>query len=395
MADIEINANGVSIPDTQTIYDYIYNEWNTIFGGNMQPDPTTPQGQMITSLVAEIENKNKLINYFINQINPKTNEGIWQDAIANIFFLSRKGAESSIVSCICYGASGTIIPAGSLIKSTNGDLFEAVGSITINITGQGTGTFRSVENGLIPVVENTINEIVSVVSGWDSVNNPTAGTLGRLIETRLDFEKRREQSQAKNGKNTIASLYARLGEVDDVLSVYARSNRTNTAVVVDGITIPAFSIYICVLGGTTQEVAETIEKVIGATDQTIGNTSYQVLIPENNVLDTINFERPTPFDIEINITLKSTPTTPFGIEETIKNIVYNDFYNVDGNSIRVGIGEILYASRFYTGISSIEGISIISIQINKTGQTPNNYVYIPINKYGVLDKNNINVVIQD
>ena len=186
MADIEINENGVSIPDTQTIYDYIYNKWNTIFGGNMQPDPTTPQGQMITSLVAEVENKNKLINNFINQINPKTNEGIWQDAIANIFFLSRKGAESSIVNCICYGASGTIIPAGSLIKSTNGDLFEAVGSITINISGQGIGTFRSVENGLIPVVENTINEIVSVVSGWDSVNNPTAGTLGpSIFSTRL------------------------------------------------------------------------------------------------------------------------------------------------------------------------------------------------------------------
>ena len=114
MADIEINANGVSIPDTQEIYDTIANEWNTIFGGNMQPDPTTPQGQMITSLVAEIENKNKLINYFINQINPKTTEGIWQDAIANIFFLSRKGAESSIVSCICYGASGTIIPSATL-----------------------------------------------------------------------------------------------------------------------------------------------------------------------------------------------------------------------------------------------------------------------------------------
>lgn len=389
MTDVVIDENGVSLPDTETIYNNIVQEWNTIFGGNMNLDPTTPQGQMITSFTAEVDNKNILMNYFINQINPKTNEGIWQDAIGNIFFLSRKGAESSIVNCVCYGSAGVIIPAGSLVKSTNGDKFEAVDNITINITGQGTGTFRSVENGLIPVVENTINEIVSVISGWDSVNNPTAGTLGRLQETRLDFEKRRQQSTAKNGKGTIASLYARLYEIDDVLSVFCTSNRDDTVESIDGVNIQPHSIYCCILGGNGQDIAQAIENTIGGADAMTGNISYQVLIPENNVLDVIKFDRPTPFNCEITVNLKSTETTPFGIETTIKDIIYNDFYNVNGETSRVGIGETVYASRFYQGIASIDGISIISIKINAVGGAYADYIYIPINEYGVLDKNNI------
>lgn len=394
MTDIVINSNGANIPDTQEIYNEIADEWNVIFDGKMQIEPSTPQGQMITSLTAEVDNKNKLLNYFINQINPKTNEGVWQDAIANIFFLERKGAESSSVVCQCVGLSGTVIPVGSLVRSSNGDMFRAVGNITLNITGTVDGTFESVEKGLIPVVSNTINEIVSTVPGWDTVNNSTAGSVGRLQETRLEFEKRRSESQAKNGKGTVASLYARIGEVADVLDIYCTSNRTSSNIVIDGLTIKPHSVYCSVLGGTTQNIANVIENTIGAGDDTTGNTSYTVIIPENNVEDIINFQRPTAVDCEITVTLQSTPTTPFGIEDTIKDIVFNDFYGIDGDTTRVGIGETVYASRFYRGIADISGISIISVKICEVGGIPADFIYIPIDKYGALDKDNIIVNIE-
>lgn len=391
MTDIKINTTGVIIPDTEDIYNKIADEWNAIFGGKMQTDPSTPQGQMITSLVAEIDNKNRLLNYFINQINPKTNEGIWQDAIADIFFLERKGAESSSVVCQCTGLAGTIIPSGSLVKSSNGDLFSAVGNITININGTADGTFGSVDKGLIPVVSNTINEIVSTISGWDSVNNISAGSIGRLEETRLEFEERRKKSVAKNSKSTIASLYARLGDIVNVLDVYCISNRENTQIQKDTIVIKPHSVYCCVLGGLTEDIATVIENTISAGDDTTGNTSYNVILEENGVEDIINFQRPNPFDCKIIVNLQSTSTTPVGIQQKIKDIIFDDFYGIDGDTTRVGIGETVYASRFYRGIAEIEGISIISIKIDTTSGSGEDYVYIPIHQYGALDKNNIEV----
>ena len=129
--DIEITDTGATIPETEDMYNEVINEWDVIFDNKMQKETSTPQGQMVTSLVSEIDNKNVGLQNTINQINPKTNSGVWQDAIGFIFYLARKSDESSVVTCQCVGLNGTVIPAGSTARNTNGDLFISNSEITI------------------------------------------------------------------------------------------------------------------------------------------------------------------------------------------------------------------------------------------------------------------------
>lgn len=391
--DINITDTGVIQPDTSEIYTEVSTDWNLAFGGDMQTEESTPQGQLITSLTTEIDNKNNNLVNIINQINPKTNSGIWQDAIGYIFFLERKLAESSIVTCQCVGLSGTVIPAGSTIKNTNGDLFTSNDEATIPLGGTVDVSFSSVENGAISVNSNTLTSIVSTISGWDSVDNASAGSIGRDVETRAEFEARRELSVAKNSSGTISSIYSNVSNIEDVLDVYAQQNRTNTTITVDTVDILPNSVYTSVLGGDTQEIAEAIESVLSAGCGTIGNTSYDVIIPDNGVIEEINFQRPIAKGVKIEVKLNSTPTTPVDIADTIKDIVFNNFYGLDGINSRVKMGQDLYASRFYSGVATIDGINVISIEIAYIGDSLGDSIYVPIINYATLDKNDITVTV--
>lgn len=410
--DITIDDTGITIPDTEEIYNNISDEWNIAFGGNMSRDITTPQGQLITSLVTQIDNKNNQLLYILNMLNPKTSSGIWQDAIGYLFFLERKKAQSSIVRCECIGLANTFIPKGSLVKSDRGDLFESTEDKVISDNGNVTISFSSLEKGLIPVERNSINTIVTTIVGWDSVNNKLEkGIIGRLAESRYDFENRRINSIAKNGKSTVSSLYARLRELDGVMDVYVRENKSNRIDVYDNVEIKPHSVYCCVNGGNNyMDIANTIENTISSGCSTTGNTKVEVLIPENNVLDIIYYQIPEEINIVINIQLKKIPESYSNdIPNIVKDYIYNNYYGLDNNNIttRVSIGETVYASRFYQSIALIAGVYIISIKIGKVETNIKNRiklknieqlsdsVYIPIDKVGILTKDNIEVIVNE
>lgn len=409
--DITIDDTGITIPDTEEIYSNISDEWNIAFGGNMNRDITTPQGQLITSLVTQIDNKNNQLLYILNMLNPKTSSGIWQDAIGYLFFLERKPAQSSIVRCECIGLANTFIPKGSLVKSDRGDLFESTEDKTISSNGTVTINFSSLEKGLVPVENNTINTIVTTIVGWDSVNNKLEkGIIGRLAESRYDFENRRINSIAKNGKSTVSSLYARLRELDGVLDVYVRENKTNYIDVYDNVEIKPHSVYCCVNGGKPMDIGNVIENTISSGCGTSGNTEVEVLITENNVLDIIYYQIPEEINIVISIELKKVPESySEDIPSMIKDYIYNNYYGLANNNTttRVSIGETVYASRFYQSVALIAGVYIISIKIGKLETNIKNRiklknieqlsdsVYIPIDKVGVLTKDNIEVVVNE
>lgn len=91
------------------------------------PDPATPQGQLITSETAIVQDKNSQLLFLANMFNPETAEGIYQDALAKIYFLTRQPARSTVVPCTCTGLPGTVIPgigsdAPALAKDADGNI---------------------------------------------------------------------------------------------------------------------------------------------------------------------------------------------------------------------------------------------------------------------------------
>ena len=170
---------GVVVPDSSEIReDFAKGIVKAFRSDPDRPDvnvePTSPMGQVVDLVAAEIEAKNAEIAYLANQLNPQTARGVFLDAIGGLYGIDRKLSEPSVVTCTLTGLKGTVIPYGAIVQDTNGNNFRhsAVGGAVIGDDGTVTTTFESVEHGSVEVAPETVTKIVTIVAGWDAVTNP-------------------------------------------------------------------------------------------------------------------------------------------------------------------------------------------------------------------------------
>lgn len=373
---ISVTSAGIQVPQASDIKQAFQNAFTNALGTDLSLDDSTPQGVIIDDLTQEKQLDNAQILYFLNQMNPETADGVFQDALGAIYSLQRKVATSSVVNCVCTGAPGTLIPGVSsgnpaMAQSVNGDLFQCLIGGTIPVSGTITLQFASVETGEIPVGANTVNSIYNVISGWDTVNNPVAGTVGTEIESRADFESRRKQSLALNATGSLSSVYAHIFDVTGVTDVFVDENDTNSSVTRRGVTLSAHSIYICQNGATDSgDLAEAIYNSKSGGCDTNGPNTCSFTEPVTGVTYTYNYYTPTDTPIYIKITLGHAISSE--AQQGVKEVLQDNFngQNNDGYS-RVTIGTTIYASRFYTAINKLNNSDIIlqSVKVSTNGST--------------------------
>ena len=257
------SQTGFSVSETSDIRDEVAQDWVDAFKEQGRPDlntdPETPQGQLIDSQTAAIHQKDVELAFLAQQFNPQTASGRWQDALAKIYFISRKPAINSTCVCTLPGINGTTVTAGALIRSSyDQTLWSLNKDTTIGADGTTTATFTCQSEGAIQAGVATLTQIVTTVPGWDAVTNATAAEVGQLVESQAAFEARRYQSVALNGRSTTTAVYARVAEVDSVIAAYVTDNKTNVNKTVDGYTLSPHSIYVAVIGGDDDDIAEAI-----------------------------------------------------------------------------------------------------------------------------------------
>ena len=147
-------ATGFYADDTETVRAAVAADWVAAFHKDGQvdlnTDPETPAGQLIDSQTAAITEKDTELLYLCDQFDPAKNEGIFQDAIAKIYFLSRKAATPSTATITVRGLSGTVVPVNAQIMSSADDtIWQNVAAFTIGADGTGSGVFRCTSEGLI------------------------------------------------------------------------------------------------------------------------------------------------------------------------------------------------------------------------------------------------------
>ena len=105
----------------------------------------------------------------------------------------------------------------------------------LSITAQSSPmTFLSQDFAPIAAPVNTLVEILTPISGWNSINNPKAGVTGRFIETDAELRIRRNNSIRLLGAGTVESIRARLlQQVPGVTSAFIFENRTMTQEPID------------------------------------------------------------------------------------------------------------------------------------------------------------------
>jgi hypothetical protein len=395
---IEFTPAGLVIPTEAAVLAGVQTDMDAAFGGGLNPALETPQGQLASSQTAIIGDKNNEIALLSNQVDPQYSDGRFQDAIARIYFLTRKPATATSVSVTLGGAPGTLIPAGTLAQDTSGNTYANMGDVTIGAGSTVTAEFQNIVTGPIPCAAETLIQVYQAVAGWDTITNDAAGTIGHDVETRADFEQRRKNSVAVNGRSTPNAIYGAVFNVEDVLDVYVVDNPLGTVVPTGATSYPLapHSIYVAAVGGDDDEIAAAIWSkkdngcdYNGNTSVTFTDTSgYSYPYPTY----VLKFERPAALPIKFAISVVNDPLLPLNVVDLIKDAVIARFNGTDG-TVRERIGAMILASRYYGAVASAApNMAVLAVLIGTTTPTLNQ-VLVGIDQRPTLTASDITVTL--
>jgi hypothetical protein len=373
---LQFTAAGLVVPSEADILAGVQSDMDAAFGGGLNPSLETPQGQLASSQAAVIGDKNNEIAYVVNQVDPRYSDGRFQDAIGRIYFLTRKPAIATTVQATLTGLAGTVVPAGTLAQDTSGNTYASTGDATIGVGGTVVTEFQNIVTGPIACAAGTLTSVYQAVAGWDAITNVAAGVLGSVVESRADFEYRRESSVAINAVGSLDSIYAEVFNLPDVLDVYALENPSNAVVNVGATNYPMapHSLYVAVVGGVDADIAEAIwrKKDLGCdyngnTTVTVTDTAgYSYPAPSYDV----KFERPTAVPIKFDVQLVNDPSLPSNILELVQAAVIAQFTGTNANASRERIGSRILSSRYYGPVAAISpNVSLIEIMLGSVTPT--------------------------
>jgi hypothetical protein len=219
-----LTATGFIAPAEAAVLAGAQQDFNTAFGGNLNPALNTPQGQLASSETAIVLDKDAQFIALANSMDPAYATGRMQDAIGRIYLMTRIAATSTTVTATCSGAPGTVIPAGSQAVDQAGNRYISTAAGTIGSGGTVDITFSSVVMGPIACPVGYLDAIYASIPGWDSITNAAAGAEGNDVESRTAFEYRRQNSVAANAIGMITAVQGAVFAVPNVLDAYAIQN---------------------------------------------------------------------------------------------------------------------------------------------------------------------------
>lgn len=390
-----ISNRGVIVPDTATLRAQVEAEWRESFGQDLDLSPDTPQGVLIT---AEVEARDAVVRNnaeVANQINPDVAGGIWLDAIWRLTGGFRRAATPSLLVGVQFsGQAGTLIPAGSeaIVQATN-ERFYTLLNVMLDASGSATGNMQSVRLGRVTCPVGALDSIASTVFGWETVFNPTAAVVGTEEETDFASRQRRRNTLALQGRSLSESVTSRLYALDGVRSLVFRENVLPMVQVIDGISMVAHSIYVCVLGGADADIAQALldSKTAGA------NWNGAQLV---NVIDRfsgqaypVRFARPATVLVYVRVTIRATP---LDAQSLVRNAIINYANGLNDGEPGFAVGEDVSPFELAGAINQAEPrLFVMKVEISTDGgvtYTTNDAV-IGVAQVATVTSDSISVVI--
>ena len=366
---LQITDTGIKAPPTNEIIDGVWEMFKKAFGKDINTAMNTPQGQLVTSLAAIItDERNQMIN-LLNQFDPRYAQGIWQDGLGYIYFMTRKHATHSSVEIVLTGLTGTTIAAGTLFNDVNGNTWQTTQKTIIGNDGCATAHALCTRSGIVDAAPDTITTIPKAISGLDRITNPYAAIAGVNEESRIDFERRRYASVAVNSKNTNASTYGAVADLADVKDVFVIDNPTDETIQVGATNYPVIrnSILVAVIGGDDETIARTILTKAGSGCSFNGNTECVIADTENfpvrPPIYKVKFLRPALVPVFFQVTVADRDLLSYQDSEAIKEAIIKAF---SSGTAKATIGQPVIASKFICPVAAaIPHLSIVSLKISK------------------------------
>ena len=258
------NNNGLELQDTSSILEQVQNVFLTAFP-NLNIEPSTPQGQIITAITELFTKAQTDIVEFANVIlNGGT--GIWLDAYCKTNFgIIRKTASKGSVTALISGTIGTIIPAGFIAKSGDYE-FETISEYIIASSGNVYAELFAKDDGDFSIDAGTLTTIITPVSGVERITNPYESVSGSDTETDNELRLRASNSLTYRATSIFDGMLAQILQLSGVSKIAGYENNTKNTVLYKNIVLEPNSVAVVVKGGDLQAIGKVIleNKTVGA-----------------------------------------------------------------------------------------------------------------------------------
>ena len=343
--------------------------FKTIFG-DINTDPSTPQGQIITSLtqidLATISYLENLANaFFFGGSGDFLDKWAW-----NLYRVTRKqGTPSSVIIKIT-GRPTTDIPNDFTISDGSENyIIEAPTRIGEN--GEVIAKFNNIAINDFVAKANTITQIVTNIDGVERVNNENNATQAIFRETDAELFHRCLYFGSTATNSSFRSILANVAQVKGVNRIAGAENVANQNKIINGVELTPHSICIVVDGGEAQEIAEAIQRSRATGCDMVGDIEIPLYIDKQKYI--YRFYRPKTVAIKAKVTVSQANSGLIraDFEKITKEALANFINNLD---IAKTITQPLLSNALIKIVGS--DFNIDDLQFSKKGE---NLAYSPIN----------------
>jgi len=272
----------------------------------------------------------------------------------------------------------------------------------VAIPGGGTVNVEATcnENGPFEAGPGTLVNILTPVSGWDSVTNANAATPGTYEETDTALRSRQQVSTSATAQTIIEAISSGIANLIGVTFVRVYQNIQLTT---DGRNIPAKTIAAIVMGGDEDEIANILyEKVAAGGCDTFGDV--EVSIFDSLGIEYVQrFSRPTVVDIYVAVDITVVDVAAFPSDGADRIIAAIIAWATSGAS-SVGDLTVFDQTGFYPGRSvyatellvpayGVPGMKVNSVVVGITSSPAAQQVVIDWNEIASFDPANIDVAV--
>lgn len=336
-------------------------------GNDLDLSPETPQGQLIGLLAITLTQQDEVAVAIANGRSVSRAIGRQQEDIASLVGITRRDGERSTVTATITGTAGAEVPQGMIARTEpGGDDFRVVTATIIPAGGSVNAVMESVEIGAIQANAGSLNRLVSLPTGVETITNTDAANQGRPKESDADFRKRYMEVIGRVATGYKEAIKAAILAKPGVIDARIFDNDTGATVTKQGVNIGSHSMMAVIEGGQAADIAEAIRVskplgigMTGATSHAIDGTTYRWNICQK---------------VELIITLQIKVTQGFpsdGVGRIRQNII--DWaigeFDVIGNGIfdttGIDIGENISLERLRTPINAVPGHQITTLTVQQ------------------------------
>lgn len=360
--------------------------FKTIFG-DINTDPSTPQGQIITSLtqidLATISYLENLANaFFFGGSGDFLDKWAW-----NLYRVVRKNGTPSSVMITITGEPSTDIPADFTI-SDGSENYIIETPTRIGENGEVIAKFNNININDFVAKANTITQIVTNIDGVERVNNDSNAIPAILRETDAELFNRCLYFGSTATNASFRSILANVAQVKGVNRLAGAENVLNTAQTINGVELTPHSICIVVDGGENEAIAKAIQQSKATGCDMVGDIEIPLYIDKQKYI--YRFYRPKPVGLQAQVTISEANTAYIrsDFEKITKDALANFINHLD---IAKTITQPLLSNALIKIVGS--DFNIDDLQFSKKGESLGySPINLKLNEVAIISLDDIEVI---